>query len=351
MHTRLLSTVLALGLLFAPCANRADGAEVLKLQNGDLVPGDVVEMDDTSVLFARQAGGEIRIEWSDVLPISRYELWASTLRTDDAAGLLELAQWASDARLFHQARREAQKAKGVGDEAQQKSATALLARIDELEADATISAMDALVAEGSLDAALDSARRYLRVAPPGAQADRVRGKVPDLLVRIEQADAAAAERRDEEDAQRDVSRKQAWIDTNLAKALATKESAQEISIEAYAYLAKGNQTRSRRALAKAEKGFVDSHELLKRVRRAAGPGEIAEQCQREMQDADRRLLDLLTRWGRLEVGNKAWKKADPVVDRGLRIDPVAPALLDLRREIDENWIRRRVSGLTNAEPR
>ena len=47
----------------------------------------------------------------------------------------------------------------------------------------------------------------------------------------------------------------------------------------------------------------------------------------------------------------AWKKASPVVDRGLRIDPVNRSLLDLRRTIDENWIRRRASDITNASGR
>lgn len=347
MRALLIRSVLLAALLAAPAA----AAEVLKLENGDLVPGEVVEMDDEGVLFARQEGGRIRVAWTAVLPVSRYELWASTLAADDAGGRLELARWALGAQLFHQARREAVKAKGVGDEAAQETATALLADIAEKEADAALATIDERVAEGDLDGALDGARRYLRVAPPGEHADRVRARVPDLLVRIEQAEAAEAERREEEALERDVQRKQAWIETNLAKALSTKEKAQEVSIEAYAYLAKGNQTRSRKALAKAEKGFVSARDLLKRVRRAAGPGEVAEQCQREMEDADRRTVDLLTRWGQLEVGNKAWKKANAVVDRGLRIDPVNTTLLDLRREIDENWIRRRVSDITNAEPR
>jgi tetratricopeptide (TPR) repeat protein len=351
MRLRLPSALLVLALLAAPLAGVADATEVLKLKNGDMVPGEVVELDDSGVHFARQAGGKIHVRWSAVLPVSRYELWASTLEADDAAGLLELARWTAEAELFHQARREAQKVKGVGDDEQQKAASRLLARIDELEADAALAAIDAKVEEGDVEGALDKARRYLRVAPPGAHADRVRGRVPDLLVRLEQAEAAEAERQEDAATERDLQRKQAWIESNLGKALATKEKAQETSIEAYAYLAKGNQTRSRRALAKAEKGFVTSRDLLKKVRRAAGPGEIAEQCQREMEDADRRMLDLLTRWGNLEVGNKAWKKANSVVDRGLRIDPVDPALLDLRRQIDEGWIRRRVSDFTNAEPR
>jgi hypothetical protein len=50
----------------------------------------------------------------------------------------------------------------------------------------------------------------------------------------------------------------------------------------------------------------------------------------------------------MEVDNKAWKRASPIVDRGLKIDPVNRELLELRKTIDENWIRRRMSDITNA---
>ncbi len=347
-------TVLLLGLL----ASSAAATEILKLKNGDFVPGEVVELTDKGLTFARQKGGEFTIGWDAVLPISRFELWESSLATDDTAARLALAEWAIENKLHHQARREALKVKGLatgGGEGKPGNdalrAAALLERIDVEQADAALDEIDALVAKGDAQGALVRARKYLRVAAPGEHADRVRTRVPDLLVRIERADALKAEKREDEARERDVARKAGWVQQNLARALRTKAKAQETSIEAYAYLAKGNQTRSRRALASAEKGFVSSRDLLKRVRRGAGPGEIAEQCQREMKDADRRTVDLLTRWGELEVGNRSWKKASAAVDRGLRIDPVNRTLLDLRRTIDENWIRRRASDITNATGR
>ncbi len=348
---RLLVAALVAALLPGLLASEALAGEVLKLKSGDLIPGEVIEMDDAGVLFARQEGGRFRVRWSAVLPVSRYELWASTLAADDAAGRLEIARWALREKLFHQARREAVKAKGIGSDEEREQATALLEHVAQSEADASLAVIDERIAAGDLTGALDRARQYLRVAPPGAHATRVRARVPDLLVRIEQAQAQETERKQNEALGRDAQRKQAFIEKNLRQALATKQKAQETSIEAYAYLAKGNQTRARRALAKSEKGFLAARNRLKKVRRAAGPGEIAEQCVREMEDADRRTVDLLTRWGALEVGNKSWKKADAAVDRGLRIDPVDSALLDLRREIDENWIRRRVSDISNAKPR
>jgi hypothetical protein len=84
------------------------------------------------------------------------------------------------------------------------------------------------------------------------------------------------------------------------------------------------------------------------VKKAAGAGEIADACDKEIRDCDRRTVEVLIRWGRLEVDNKAWRRASPIVDRGLKIDPVDRELLELRRKIDENWIRRKASDITNA---
>ena len=78
------------------------------------------------------------------------------------------------------------------------------------------------------------------------------------------------------------------------------------------------------------------------------PVAKAARRNRAMKDCDRRTVEVLIRWGRLEVGQKAWKHASPIVDRGLKVDPVNRELLDLRREIDEGWIHRKLSSLTNA---
>src|SRR5207244_3447419 len=113
--------------------------------------------------------------------------------------------------------------------------------------------------------------------------------------------------------------------------------------------AKGNQTLTRQALGAAETGFQDARAVYRRVKKAAGAGPVAEQCGREMQDCDRRTVEVLVRRGRMEVDNRAWKTASPIVDRGLKIDPVNRELLDLRQKIDLNWIRRKASDITNAQ--
>ncbi len=368
--SRLLFRVAAVAVLLA-LATPAFSAEVVRLKDGGLLPGDVVSVNDKSVLLARESGGEVRIPWTAVLPVSRYELVAATLEPSDRAGRVALAEWGVGAGLFVQSRRSLLEAKGLlpavvaeggteggqagapaqRDEAQRDEAKRIDALLDDVatsEADRALSEIDEALAGGKPENALVRARRYLRVAPPGDHADRVRARVPDLLVRIEQKEEFEKESAKDKAAERRQIAKQKKVDQYLKRAVTQKTTASEKQAAAYNWLAKGNQTRSRRSLNAAEKGFTDARKGFAKSAKLAGPGETFEYCKNEARDCDRRVLDLLKRWARLEVDNKAWKRANAVVDRAMRIDAVDTELLDMRREIDENWIRRKLSRITNA---
>jgi len=338
---------LALAFATAALAATALAGDVLQMKDGKLIGGRAVKVDAEGVTFAPDSGGEMRVGWDAVLPQSRYELWSASLAAGDSAGRVELAKWALSADLFLYARRELVKAKGLGysgDEDLDK----LIAQVDREEADAALADTDAFVADGELEKALDRLRTYLKIAPPGAEADRVRERVPDLLARIESRDAqekesdAAKKKAEKEGKLRD------WIEKNLAAAGKSRDDAGTRAATGFSELAKGNQTRARESLGAAESGFQAARDVYRRVKKAAGAGEIADACDKEIRDCDRRTVEVLIRWGRLEVDNKAWRRASPIVDRGLKIDPVDRELLELRRKIDENWIRRKVSEITNA---
>ena len=368
------------GAVVAPLISvPAHAAEVLRTVDGELLAGDVVELDEAGVLFRREDGAEVRFEWTRVKPISRWELWQSTLAADDVDGRIALGRWALGAELWSKARRTLLQAHGLlpapaepagptelgpdgaasattagetdPQDDRRRTVEALLDRVAETESTAALADIEAALAEGKPEAALTRARKYLRVAPPGEHADSVRARVPDLLVRIEQAREAAKEQKAADAAARKRERMQRWVQGQLKRAAKAKEDAAEEQSEAYAYLAQGNQTRSRRALAAAERGFTDAGKRYVKTARAVGPGDVYEACRREAKDCERRTLDLLKRWARLEVDNKAWKKASAVIDRAMRLDPVDTELLDMRREVDESWIRRRLSGITNASGR
>lgn len=346
MHRRAPSAALAF-LVALAAASAPAAADVLQTKDGKLVPGKVVTLDDAGVTFAPESGGEMRVAWETVVPLSRYDLWQASLASDDAAGRVKLAVWALSEDLFLYARRELVKAKGLGYEGPEKL-DELIAQVDREEADAALADTDSLIAGGELEKALERVRQFLKVAPPGPEADRVRARVPDLLARIESRDAQEKE----SEASRKKAEKEGklkdWIERNLAAAKKTQDAAGERAAAGFAELAKGNQTRARDALSSAEAWFQEARSTYRKVKKTAGAGEVADRCDTEIRDCDRRTVQVLVRWGRMEVDNKAWKRASPIVDRGLKIDPVDRELLELRRRIDESWIRRKLSDVSNA---
>jgi hypothetical protein len=337
----------AVVLVLAALASSASAGDVLQLRDGKLVAGKVVTLDDAGVTFAPDAGGSMRVAWDLVVPKSRYDLWQASLAADDAAGRVALAKWALSADLFVYARREFVKAKGLGYAGPEKL-DELIAGVDKEEADAAIGEVDALVAAGDLDKALERAKTYLKTAPPGAGADAVHAKAGDIVKRIEIREAAE---KDADEAKKKAEKEgklKDWIEHNIADAKKRRDYAADKAAAGFIALAKGNQTLTRDALSAAETNFQDARYIYRRVKKAAGAGDVADQCDKDMQDCDRRTVEVLAKWGRMEVDNKAWKLASPIVDRGLKIDPVNRELLDLRKTIDESWIRRRASDITNA---
>jgi len=349
MRLRLAAAVLAVSAALAAAGGSAL-ADVLELGSGDLVPGKVEALDDEGVTFVPEKGGTIRVTWDRVVPRCRYDLTRASLATDDAAGRVKLARWCLEAGLHRAARNELLEAKGLGY-ADTEEIDGLLADARRAEADATLESVDALVERGELDAALERLKGFLRTADPGPDADRVRERVQPLLQRIE--------RRDEEERQAEEDRKKAekegrikdWVERTLRTADTRKEEGGEAAAEAFTQLAKGNQSRSRAALTKAESKYQAARTDYARVRKVVKQGPVAEECAERITDCDRRTVEVLIRWGRLEVQNKNWKAASAVVDRGLKLDPVDRELLELRETIDRNWVRKKLSDVSNAKGR
>ena len=351
MRTSLRRASAALALAFVlALASSASAREVLKLLNGDLIPGTVERVDDVKVTFRSDAGDVIEVTWDRVYPVNRYELWKATLATDDASGRVDLARWALGAELFHSARREIAEARGLGF-ADTAALDALLADVNRGEADDALADVDALVAESKFEDALARITRYVRDAEDEEQLRRVRSRVPDIVHRIERREELEREEAEQKKKDLAAKKREEWVKKTVTEANADKAKGQAAAIEGFTQLSKGNQTRARDALAEAEDAYQSGRDLYRRVLKIVGTGETAELCKREITDCDRRTVQVLQRWGDLEAKNKSWKRASAVVDRGLKIDPVDRELLDLRKLIDENWIRRRLSGITNATGR
>jgi tetratricopeptide (TPR) repeat protein len=325
-------------------------ADVLELASGELVPGKAARIDDDGVTFVPEKGGEIRVPWDKVVVRCRYDLVRASLAADDAAGRVKLARWAAGAGLHRAARRDLLEAKGLGY-AGPEDVDALLASVRREEADATLEAVDALTERGDLEPALERLRAYLRAAEPGPDADRVRGRVADLVQRIERRDDEARKAEEDRRKAEKEGRLKDWVGRVRTAADTARSDAGAAAADGFSWIAKGNQSRARDALAKAESRYQSARADYARIRKALKEGAVADECADRMKDCDDRTVEVLVRWGRLEVGNKTWKSASAIVDRGLRIDPVDRELLDLRAEIDRSWTRRKLSDVTNARGR
>ena len=338
--------VLVLGVVLG-LASASAHADVLELKSGDLLAGKAESLDDEGVTFVAEKGGSMRVAWDRVVPRCRYDLTKASLAADDAPGRIKLAKWCLAAGLHRSARRELLEAKGLGT-ADADGVDSLLAEVRRAEADTTLDTVDALVERGELDQALEKVKGYLRAADPGVDADRVRARVPDLLQRIE--------RRDDEVRQADEDRKKAekdgrlkdWIERTMKGADQKKDDAAAAATDGFTQLAKGSQTRARDALAKGESKYQSARADYVRVRKVVKEGEVADQCADRVRECNERTVEILIRWGRLEVQNKSWKAASAIVDRGLKVDPVDRELLELRSTIDANWLRKKLSDVTNA---
>lgn len=325
----------------------AASADVLELVTGEVVAGKVDAIDEDGVTFVPEKGGSMRVRWDRVPHQTRYDLTRATLAADDAQGRVKLARWCASVGLYRAARRELVEAKGLGSP-EGTDVDALLAEVRSAEADATLEAVDALADRGDLDVALDRLKSYLRSADPGPDADRVRSRVADVLQRIERRDEEARQGEEERKKAEKDGRLKDWIARTMKGADEKKEDAGEAAAEAFTHLAKGSQSRARDALAASEKKYQAARADYARVRKAVKEGEAADECAERAKDCDERTVEVLVRWGRLEVQNKSWKQASSIVDRGLKIDAVDRELLELRATIDANWVRRKLSDVSNA---
>lgn len=337
----------AAAMIAVAAAAGAARAAVLELVTGEIVAGDVAKLDDQGVTFVPEKGGEVRAAWDRVAPRCRYDLTRAALRPGDAAGLVGLAKWAADAGFHRLARRDLIEAGGLGYSGPE-DLKALIAGVTRAEADATLETVDELVARGQPDAALERVKAYLRAADPGPDADRVRARVTDLVARIERAEEEARQAEEERRKAEKEGKLRDWALKTVQSADRRKDEAGAAAADAFAWIARGNQSRAREFLAKAESRYQAARTEYARVRKALREGPVADECAERAKDCDGRTVEVLVRWGRMEAGNKAWKLASPVVDRGLRIDAVSRELLELRAEIDRNWIRRKLSDTTNA---
>jgi tetratricopeptide (TPR) repeat protein len=336
----------------APSAAAGDGRVVLRMRDGRLLPGRVVAVDARGVRHETPEGTNFW-PWEALTDYGQYEARAAALGEEDAEGRLALGRWCLESGLPGEARREIQRARGLGAAGPggaEEDFDGLLEKCDRLQAEAAFVEADRLAAAGDLDGALEVLRSYLVQAPPSAWTTRGRDRAADVVRRREADEArrrleAEARRRDDARVKREAA-----IAGHLAEGDDARTRAGVLVLAALREENGGSFTRFRDGLEGAEALFLEARRSYERSRRLAADGMPAEArtAASGRSAVDGRLLDLHLRLARKLVEYKDWKDAQAALDKALALDPVHPEGLDLQEKVRNNWIRRKASGVTGA---
>ncbi len=335
-------------LLIAAAPATAD-EEVLQLKSGKLAVGVIKSIDAKGITLVKD-GREAHYDWKALTPISQYEVRADRADPEDANAHVVLAEFCVRHGLYTRARAELDMARGVGYE-DKKKLERIMFVVNEAEADAAFATIEQLIAEEEYALALDEIRRFLVQAPQSNHTRKARAMVSDLLRRIDsQALREAEARKDAED-----ERKASDLAKKLAKLIESSAKYRAIAAEAYAEASRyhqiGNVTRARKAYLKAEEALLRAHRALRQVQHTTRDGVAAEKAATNRKSIRARLINIYLGLASLYLDDRNYKRGVPYVNRVLYLDPVNETALDMRRDVDANRIRRRLSGISNAYPR
>ncbi len=342
--------IIAMLLFLTLSVTPAQGAdEVLQLKSGKLAVGEIKATDAKGVTLVKD-GLTAHYDWNALTPICQYEVRADRTDPEDADGHFALAEFCLRHGLYTRARSELDTARGVGY-ADRKKLDQLMVVVNEAESDAAFAQIEQLIAEEEYKLALEEIRRFLVQAPQSDHTRRARAMVADLLRRMDSQALRDEEAREAlEDEQ-----KADQVAKRLAKLLDSAEKYRAIAAEAYAEASRyhqiGNVTRARKAYLKAEEALLRAHRALRQVQQTSRAGVATEKAKKDRKAIRQKLVTIYLGLASLYLDDRNYKRGVPYVNRVLFLDPVNETALDMRRDVDANRIRRRMSGLTNAYPR
>lgn len=316
----------------------------------EIFVGHVVELRDEGVLFATEKA-EAVIRWERIHRRDRYELRASVTPADDAGARLALAKQCLADTYYGGARKELERALALGH-SDHKAIEKLMEQTDLRECDRYWAQLYEAMERRDYDEALATITEMAKRFPNDDRTRKARDEWAPRLVRQKAAAAAQAEKDRKEAEKAEIEAKQRrWLDRMFAHAEKLVDDAKGHLIRGRAADEKGSLSRAREGYTGAEERLLAARRGMIRVRRATREGADFEKADRLIRSIERKLLDVYLGLGALEVGQGNYKAGVIYVDRALLFDPVNPEALRLSEEIRENWIRRRLSSITNAHPR
>ena len=352
----LLGTILCpsvggpLPLLRSASAADAPPAVEVPLLDGTTIRGVVTGVDAKEVAITV---GEVarKVAWSALSPLGVFRVRVAVAAADDGAVRLGLAELASELGLWAEARAEYEKALAL---------RAIDARTyEKAVADAELRAVEAGIGRatkaleaGDTRTALAALRQLKLDFAGAANAAKVDALLGDLSRRVaaSQAEQLASEE-DRARALRDGER-QKEVTVRFLEAKQHVNLAAIAAEEMRAQAKNGVVSRVRRLGDASDAGYVAARRALGRIRRLTAresPDALKALAMLGTIDRDqfRMLLDATKFFWEARV----YAPAEDFAARASYVDPVDPALLEVRAEIRSHRIRYRASDVTNAFPR
>jgi hypothetical protein len=291
--------------------------------------------------------GTAKYDWASLTPLCEYEIREERVAPEDAKARVALAELCLRNGLYPYARRELDTARGLGFE-DEKRLDALLLEVNEAEADEAFARIQQLTAQEEYKKALAEIRRYVKEAPEGEHTKRAREMATDVIRRMENQRL-----RDEEDAKEAAQEaKSKRLAEKLEKLLDEAGKARAEADTAFTKAVRehvlGKTSRAEKSYLGSERHLMKAHASLKKVQRLSRRGVTYD---KSVEDQDRikgKLVEVYLGLARLKIEHRNYKRGIVYVNRALYLDPVNEEALALRKEVDENRIKRSARGITNT---
>ena len=333
-------------------ARAADAPQAIDvpLLDGTSVRGVVTAVDPKEVTIT--VGSQARkLAWGALSPLGVYRVRVAVAAPDDGAVRLGLAELASELGLWAEARGEYEKAlalRAIDPRAYQKAVAEAELRAVEAGIGHATRALEA----GDTRAALAALRQLKLDFAGAANAEKVDALLADLSRRVvaSQAEQLASEE-DRARALREGER-QKEITVRFLEAKQHVNVAATAADEARAQAKNGVVSRVRRLSEGSDASYVAARRALGRIRRlAAKDSPESAKALALLGDIDRDQFRMLLDATKFFWEARVYAAADEFAARASYVDPVDPALLEVRAEIRTHRIRYRASDITNARPR
>jgi len=348
--------LLLLTLALAAAHVQAGVKKKLHFKDGKSLIATLSSFDDTELTIGKEAT-EKKIPWVKLTPASAFMARKALTPFDDGSARLALATFARTLDLFPEAFEQVEIALALGA-LDENTFEKVSEEIEKEELTFLGGRIEALLKTGDEPAAcLDAIKRLKERYPDHDTTKTYARHVPDLVARLEalaKQREEASQAIEEDAATKKVRKKIESILKKKAKALAT---ADELMKEGEKAAAMGVISRVKKRYLKprgAEKHLKQAQKYLRDIVRLEKrrfqivPREV---LQKDEDVIVNKLIEVYLAVTKAYMRDRNYKRAWEYVHSVLRYDPIHEEALEIRDEIKENRLTRKVSTTSNVKPR